>query len=191
MKLTLKTAPTKAPVTIEEIKAMLGLETDQDQFDGLLQSLLTAAVNMFEEETNTRLMEQSWYQYFSDWPLEDDFMEIAYPPLVSIATIKYTTSAEAEVEWASSNYVVDIATKPGRVYLGYLDGFPTATLTPRADAIEVDFTCGYENENNVPYDIKNALKLLVEWWFTNRAEGNSKIPSYITAAIHKHKIYYL
>ena len=69
--------------------------------------------------------------------------------------------------------------------------YPTATLTPSADAIEVEFICGYENEDNVPYDVKNALKLLVEWQFTNRGEAKGEIPKYIMAMIQKHKIYYL
>jgi len=191
MKLTLKTAPKKQPINAEEVKAMVGLETDQDQFDGLLEGLISAAVDQFEMDTNIRLMEQTWLQYFSDWPLEDDFMELAYPPLISVATIKYTNSAEEQSTWASANYVLDIASKPGRVFLGYSSDWPSVTLTPRSDAIEVEYVCGYENSDNVPYDIKNTLKLLVEFWFTNRAEGNSKIPSYITSAIQKHRIYSL
>jgi uncharacterized phiE125 gp8 family phage protein len=191
MELTLKTAPTKEPITLEEVKAMLGLETDQEQFDGLLQGFITAAVESFETETNTRLMEQSWCEYFEDWPLEDDFLEITYPPLMSVTAIKYTTSAGESPTWGSSNYSLDINSKPGRVFLGYNLNWPTATLTPASNAIEVEFICGYENANNVPYDIRNTLKLLVEWWFTNRGEGKGDVPKYIMQSIRKHKIFYL
>jgi len=191
MKLTLKTAPTKEPITIEEVKAMVGLESDQEQFDGLLKALISAAIDTFETETNTRLMEQSWQQYFNDWPLEEDFFELAYPPLMSVTAIKYTTSAGAATTWASSQYDLDIASKPGRVFLGYNLNFPSATLTPSSDAIEIEFICGYENADNVPFQIKNTLKLMVEFWFTNRAEGNSKLPDYIRQSIANHKIYYL
>jgi uncharacterized phiE125 gp8 family phage protein len=191
MELTLKTAPAKQPITLEEVKAMLGLETDQEQFDGLLEGLISAAVESFENETNTRLLEQSWLQYFEDWPLEDDYIEVAYPPLVSITAIKYTTAAGAATTWASGNYTLSLTSKPGRVFLGYNLNWPTATLSPASNAIEVEFVCGYENENNVPWDIKNTLKLLVEWWFTNRGEATGKMPSYIMNAILKYKIYYL
>lgn len=191
MELTLKAAPTKEPITLEEVKAMVGLETNQEQFDGLLQALITAAIESFETDTNMRLMEQSWLQYFEDWPLEDDYLEIAYPLLMSVTAIKYTTSAGVATTWASANYDLDANAKPGRVFLGYNLDWPTSTLSPASDAIEVEFICGYENSDNVPYDIRNTLKLMVEFWFTNRAEGNGKLPDYIVKSIQRHRIYYL
>jgi uncharacterized phiE125 gp8 family phage protein len=191
MELTLKTAPKKQPITLEEVKAMVGLETEQEQFDGLLRGLITAAIESFETETNMRLMEQSWLQYFEDWPLEYDYLELTYSPLMSVTAIKYTTSAGATPTWASANYTVNTASKPGQVFLGYNLDWPTATLTPASNAIEVEFICGYENADNVPYDIRNTLKLLTEWWFANRGEAQGKMPSYIMKAIQKHKIYSL
>jgi uncharacterized phiE125 gp8 family phage protein len=189
--LTLKTAPTKDVIAIEEVKAMVGLETDQKQFDALLKSMITAAANTFEVETNTRLMEQSWLQYFEDWPLEEDYFEIGYPPLISVTAIKYTDSGDESNTWASSQYDVDINPKPGRVFLSYNLNFPSATLTPSSNAIEVEFKCGYENQEKVPYDIQTAIKLLVEFWFTNRGEATNKVPSYILDMIQKYRIYYL
>ncbi|MCK5139135.1 MAG: phage gp6-like head-tail connector protein, partial [Thermodesulfovibrionia bacterium] len=63
-------------------------------------------------------------------------------------------------------------------------------LTPASNAIKVEFVCGYSNPDEVPQDIKVALKLLVEHWFTNRGES-SKIPKAVESTIFKHKLWTL
>ena len=188
---TLKVGPTQLPITVEEVKAMLGLTSEQSQFDAFITSLIEAAVNFFENETNTKIMEQTWYGYLNDWPLAEDYIEIMYPPLKSITAIKYTNTGGTQVTWAATNYAVDVNIKPGRVYLGWLKDYPTAVLAPKTNAIEIEFICGYANTELVPFDIKNCLKQLVEFWFTNRGVDAGKIPSSIMASILKHEIYYL
>ena len=184
------TAPDKMPITLEDAKGIVGLETDQNQFDNIITELINAAIDYFQQETNTVIMEQTRYGYIEDWPLEYDYIEVSLPPLKSITSIKYTTSAGVETTWANTEYAVDINSKPGRVFLGYLKDWPTAVLAPKSNAIKVEFICGYSNPSNVPNDIKTALKLLVENWFTNRGE-QSKIPDHVRATITKHKIWYL
>jgi uncharacterized phiE125 gp8 family phage protein len=190
MNTTILTAPTKVPITLENVKGIIGLESDQKQFDNIIDDLILAAVDYFQQETNTVIMKQTWYGHIEDWPLEDDYIEILLPPLKSVASIKYTTSAGTEVEWANTEYSVDINVKPGRVFLGYLKNWPTAILTPASNAIKVEFICGYDNQDNVPQDIKVALKLLTEHWFTNRGEANT-IPKAVESTIFKHKMWTL
>jgi uncharacterized phiE125 gp8 family phage protein len=192
MNTVIKTAATKEPITLEEVKAMVGLETDQSQFDGLIRSLIAGAIDYFEEETNTVLMSQTWYGYIEDWPLEDDYIEIRKPPLKSITAIKYTTSAGGDpTEWPKGQYVIDINIEPGRVYLGYLKDYPSAVLAPTSNAIQIEFVCGYVKESDVPFNIKNALKQLIEYWFTERGADAGKVPESIMKQIAKHKVYYL
>ncbi len=190
MNTTIVTAPTKVPITLENVKGIIGLESDQKQFDNIIDELILAAVDYFQQESNTIIMEQTWKGYVEDWPLEDDYIEILLPPLKSITAIKYTTSAGVPTTWANTEYDVDINAKPGRVFLGYLKNWPTSILTPASNAIEIEFICGYENQDNVPQDIKVALKLLVEHWFTNRGES-SKVPKAVESTIFKHKIWTL
>lgn len=191
MELVLKTPASKDPITLEEVKILVGLESDQSQFDALLQSFMKASIELFEFETNTVLMEQIWYGYLEDWPFEVDYIEIWKPPLQSITAIKYTTSAGDINTWAATEYVVDAKTKPGRVYLGYNKNYPTATLEYSGKAIEIEFKCGYSKAGDVPFNIRNVLKLIVEYWFTNRGAEAGKIPDSLLRLIHKHKVFYL
>lgn len=191
MNVILETAATKSPINMEEVKAMVGLETDQSQFDGFLQQLIKSAVDLFEEETNTALMTQTFKGYLFDWPLEEDYIEIWKPPLASVTSVKYIPAGGSLTEWADSNYEVDINTKPGRVYLGYLKTWPTSTLKPTNDAIVIEYVAGYAKETSVPFSIKNVLMQIVEFWFTNRGADAGKIPASIMSQIFKHKIFYL
>ena len=191
MNCVIKTAPTKDPISLEDAKVMIGLLTDQNQFDGFVKSLIKSAVNVFEGETNTALMRQTWYGYIDDWPLEDDFIEIWKPPLKSITAIKYTDSSNVQHTWSTSEYAVDINIEPGRVYLKYLKDYPTVVLAPTSNAIEIEYVCGYSEETDVPYSIINVLKQLVEYWFTNRGADSGKVPESIMNQIHKHRVFYL
>lgn len=190
MECVLKTAATAKPVTLEEVKAVVGLETDQTQFDSFIEALIDGAVNHFEQETNRALMEQTWNGYEEDWPEYDDYIEVWKPPLISVTSIKYTDSSGSVNTWANTEYVVDSQIEPGRVYLGYLKSFPTATLQPASNAINIEFKAGYQKLSEVPFSIKTVLKLLIEFWFTNRGE-TKEIPVHIKNSIMKFKVHYL
>jgi uncharacterized phiE125 gp8 family phage protein len=190
MHLKIKTGPSKEPISVDEAKQVIGLSDDQQQFDGLLLRLIKAAVMKFENETNMRIMEQTWYQYEKDWPIKHDHIEIHYPPLSSVTSIKYTDSNGSQQTWASSNYIVEANLEPGRVQLGYLKNYPTGTLQPSSEAIVIEFVCGQEDQGKVNEDIKLAIELMVAYWFANR-EQIGKMPDSVMSIINNRKVFYL
>jgi uncharacterized phiE125 gp8 family phage protein len=166
MHLKIKTGPSKEPIAVDEAKQVIGLSDDQQQFDGLLLRLIKAATMKFENETNMRLMEQTWYQYEKDWPIKRDYIEIRYPPLSSVTSVKYTDSNGDQQTWTNTNYIVEANLEPGRVQLGYL------------------------NVGMLPDDIKLAIELMVTHWFANR-EQTGKLPDSVMSIINNRKVFYL
>jgi uncharacterized phiE125 gp8 family phage protein len=190
MHLKIKTGPSKEPIAVDEAKQVIGLSDDQQQFDGLLLRLIKAATMKFENETNMRLMEQTWYQYEKDWPIKRDYIEIRYPPLSSVTSVKYTDSNGDQQTWTNTNYIVEANLEPGRVQLGYLKNYPTGTLQPSSEAIVIEFVCGWADVGMLPDDIKLAIELMVTHWFANR-EQTGKLPDSVMSIINNRKVFYL
>ena len=71
---------------------------------------------------------------------------ITFPigPVASVVEVKVYDTAGTGVVWASTNYVVDAVSLPGRLIKKNSASWPVPALGLReANAIEITFTCGY------------------------------------------------
>lgn len=167
MALKLVTAPTEEPVTLADAKAHLRLDgTDEDS---LVTSLITAARQWCEGYQNRAYVTQTWDLVLDAWPRdsEPDRVRIPLPPLQSVASVKYMDADGVQATMPASDYLVDVASQPGRLVLAYGKSWPTVTLQPAA-GIEIRFTAGYGAATAVPETVKQAIKLLVGNWYENR-----------------------
>jgi uncharacterized phiE125 gp8 family phage protein len=152
--LVLSTAPTQEPLTIDEVKAFLRIDTDDD--DLLLEGLIKAAREYCETVTRRRLIIQTWKYYLEDWP-ETNYIELPYPPLQSITSVIYTDYALTPTTLTlTTNYVVETNTEPGKVVLAYGQSWPTTTLTVKSP-ISIIYICGYGTPDDVPQSLKQAM----------------------------------
>lgn len=166
LKLKIVTAPAVEPVTLTEVKAQLRLDgTTEDTF---LTSLIARARKYIEEtELNRALITQTWDYYLQSWPGKN-YIEIPLPPLQSITSIKYTDYLGVETEFTSSNYILDTAAEPGRVYLKWDKSWPSVSLQV-VNGIVVRFVAGYgSSESAVPEPIKQGLLLYIGSLYENR-----------------------
>jgi uncharacterized phiE125 gp8 family phage protein len=162
-------------VTLTEVKSHLRVTGSDD--DTMLNTLIQAAREYAEMFTNRALVTQTWKMYLQDWPCGDEF-EIPYPPLQSVASIKYTDSDDTQTTWNASYYEVDADAEPGRVIIAYGETWPSVTLHPK-NPIEVEFISGYDGGGaspedltaNIPENIKNAIKLDVELRYDRPSES--------------------
>jgi len=172
MTLTLVTAPTEEPITLDEATAHLRVDaTDEDDVIG---SLIEAARQHVENFTHRRLITQTWDLKLDGFPSGDIELPLA-PLLTSTApVVTYTDSAGAAQTWASSNYTVDAPSGPwarrGRLFLNYGILYPSTRSIDQAVAIR--FLCGYGGPASVPESIKQAMKLLIGHWYANREAVN-------------------
>jgi len=136
--------------------------SDEDTY---LTSLITAAREYCEEYQNRAYITQTWELGLDEFP---DEIEIPKGKLQTIDSIKYTDSDNVTTTLAATEYVVSTRGILGRVVPAYSKTFPSFVESP-LDAVIVTFTCGYgDDASDVPEKVKQAIKLLISHWFTNR-----------------------
>lgn len=167
MALKLVTPPTEEPVTLAEAKAHLRVDGADE--DSLIGCLITASRQWCEGYQNRAYVTQTWDLVLDEWPSEPpvDRIRIPLPPLQSVASVKYTDADGVQATMPASDYLVDVASQPGRLVLAYGKSWPTETLRPAA-AIEIRFTAGYGAAAAVPETVRQAIKLLVGHLYEHR-----------------------
>lgn len=175
------TAPTIEPLTVDETKLHLRVETTDDQY--LIDTLITAAREYVEHVTNRALFRQTWELALDDWPC-CDYICIPRPPLISVTSLKWKDTAAVETTVATTEYIVDTEVEtgvnpdplcqPGRIVLGYQKVWPTTALYP-ASPIRLRFLAGYDvatagDQDAIPQSLKQAMLLLVGHWYEHRED---------------------
>lgn len=168
MALTIVTGPTLEPVTLAEIEDHLRIsETSTGEEDTLLEGWINAARRYCEQVQNRAYLHQSWALVLDGFP-SVDWIDLPRPPLVSVTHLKYYGTGGTATTMTAANYIVDAYSEPGRLYLAYGESWPTETLRP-ANGVEVQFLAGYGSVASlVPFEIKQAIKLVVGHWYENR-----------------------
>jgi uncharacterized phiE125 gp8 family phage protein len=165
MKTTIKTAPTKEPITRTLFKEHGRITTTDD--DDYIDNLIKAVRRQVEQVTGRALITQTWEYFMDGWP-RGDYFKLPYPPLQSVTSVKYLESDATISTMSSGEYIVDTDSEPGRVVLDYGESWPSETLLP-ANPIYTEFKCGYgDNRLDVPDDIRHAMLMLCAHYYEMR-----------------------
>src|SRR5678809_194962 len=108
MALELITPPEETPVTLEEAKAHLRIDHDDD--DVYVQGLIDAATGMVDGRYGSlgRALEpQTWELVLDRFPCWPYHICIPLPPLLSVDSITYTDGDDVEQTIDSADYEVD------------------------------------------------------------------------------------
>lgn len=188
--LVVKTPPAVEPISLAEAKDHLNVTVTDD--DARIQNYTRAARANLERRYDVAFITQSLVlgrDYFpavfgmgwgwspgwwlgNTWMAQYDTQELRYgylslrPPVQSITSVTYLDQTGAITTWASSNYVLDADSRPGRLSLALGKTFPTTA--PLLGAVKVEFIAGYTDPTQVPDDMKSALKLLLGEYYQNR-----------------------
>lgn len=183
------TGPTSEPITPDEAKAHLNITGSSK--DVYINSLIVAARRRIERYLQRALISQTWDCYFSCFK---DCLELPFPPLVSITSVKYKDLDGAEQTLTHGNYYhTVIADVPGKLVRKHGVTFPE-TEYENPDSVIVRYVAGYDSAAAVPAEIKHAMKLMLTDYYEHRGTvvvGNiaHKIPGHITDLIHSYKVY--
>jgi uncharacterized phiE125 gp8 family phage protein len=196
-RLSLVAAPSEEPVTLEEVKNHLKIDTSDE--DTLLTNLITVARQLAESYTRIVFITQTWKMFLDDFPIQKKSnslnwwsgvrqlpisilnktsdIELPLPPLQSITHIKTYDNDNVSTIFDSDNYYVStydgyFATK-GRITIK--DGVSWPDFTRNADGIEIQFVAGYGAKNEVPQQIKQALLEEIAYRYENRGECKETI----------------
>lgn len=202
-------APAVEPITLDEAKAHLRLDTADD--DLLIQSLILTSRLHIEVALGLALITQTWSCFFDRWPARSgaplepagadltlrssiarsaaDFDAVTLPisPVRSIDAIRVYDEDGTFVSLPVAGFTTDFISRRPRVRRNA----GTATPEPgrRLNGIEFAVTCGFgSTPADVPAPIRQALLLLVAHWYEHRDPGEigtpeARIPSSVSALL--------
>jgi uncharacterized phiE125 gp8 family phage protein len=91
---------------------------------------------------------------------------VPYPPLQSVTSVNQTDTNNNETVWASSNYVVDTASAPGRIGLSDIGSWPTGLRSFQPGRVR--FVAGWTSPEEIPDSLRQAVALQIGWFSENR-----------------------
>lgn len=158
--------PEEEPVSLAEARAHLRLATGQatDQNPTITRQI-KAAREHAEAFTKRAIMLQTLRFTRDSFPAGE--LVLPRPPLVAVSQIRYldpTTGAMTVL--AGSEYSIDASVAPGRVRPAYGKSWPTTREF--YGAVEVTYTAGFADVDEVPEDLKQAVLMLVSHLYENR-----------------------
>jgi uncharacterized phiE125 gp8 family phage protein len=200
MGLSLVAGPALDPISLAEAKAHCRI-TSTDE-DGLIAGYILAARQHVEVVCNRALITQTydlfidrdWPYYFDlDWRCNRRLIELPMAPARSVTSIVYVDSAGTSQVLAADQYVVDVTTPIGRVVPAYGAVWPGVRCQPKA--IVVRFVAGYGDQpGSVPEPIRQAMLLLVGFWYENRESASAtnltELPFATAALLAPYRVFY-
>lgn len=185
--LQLLLGPTEEPVSLDEAKAHLRVDLDED--DALIEDTITAARATLELEMRRTFLTTTWTLGLDQFPRAwagpghrasgwtggwcHAALRLPLPPLQSVEAITYLDVDGAEQTLSTDVYGVDTLSEPGLIYRKPAQVWPATYAVP--NAVQVTFVAGWDDVLAVPAGIKSAIKLLVGHLYEAR-EGTAEKP---------------
>jgi len=155
------TAPQLEPVTLEEAKRNCDVYDGDHTRDADFLGWIVEARKQVERESRNWLLTQTHTMQLSEWCGK---IGLTGWPVLSVTSVKYQDTANAQQTLATSVYGSDINRRPALVYLKKLQTFPT--LYGGHDDIEIIYQVGHgPNRSDVPPAAKAAIQMLVRHAF--------------------------
>jgi uncharacterized phiE125 gp8 family phage protein len=162
MTAALITPPAMEPVLLDDAKAYLRLDTDDE--DAFVTAAIVAARVHVEALTRRVLIEQGWRVYFDAWPRKR-IVTIPVAPLIAVDALTVYDAAGEPQTIDPDDYEVDTIAVPGRIVASA--AVPMASRT--INGIEIDVTAGYGASSvDVPGPLRQAIMMLVAHWYEHR-----------------------
>lgn len=106
------TAALAYPVTRAEAKTWCRLETDDTSQDAVIDMLIASMTEYAEHKTGRAFVERTLELSL---PRFLGCIELPWPPLIGVDSVKYTDVDEAEQTVAAADYELDTVSQPGRI----------------------------------------------------------------------------
>ncbi len=162
--LAVSVPPASEPISRAEAKLWCKIDLDDD--DEVVDSLIAAARERCERVADRALVTQTLVASFDAW--QPSFK--LRPPLQSVEEITYLDPSGVEQVLDAAAYRVLTNREPGLVQLGLYQYWPAAVYL--TDSIGVEFVAGYGEPEDVPAEIKVALRRCVDHLYTMRGDAD-------------------
>jgi len=166
------TAAASEPVTAADVKLYARVAHTVE--DTLVASWIKAAVKLAEDYQHRAYIEQTWRLAYDSYPGRCIF--VPRPNLISVESIKYYDTDDAETTFDSGSYFVDTNSEVGRIVLNDGAVWPSVSLRP-VNSVIIEFKAGYgADADAVPDSVKNAIYIYCTHMYENREAENGTIP---------------
>lgn len=163
MALELITAPIVQPITRQELKDHLRVDTTAE--DSFIDLLIKTATDYFERRSWRQLMTATYKLHLDHFP--NGVILLERPPIQSVTEIKYTDENGVVQTWSNTLYEVDTITEIARVRPKQDQSYPSTDEV--FNAVSVEYIAGYGSDrDNVPDMIKQTVKLIAAHFYDNR-----------------------
>ena len=162
------TAPASEPVTLEEAKKQLEIASSDDTHDDQLLLVIQAAREQWEYDTDSAVMTQTLRMNFEGFQLNE--IQLLRRPVASVSSITYYDDGNALQTLATDVYSLH---KEARSVRLNFDKVWPSTYT-RWDAVTVNYVAGYSTRQLVPAVAKQAMLLLVGYYFDGNRGDNDR-----------------
>jgi uncharacterized phiE125 gp8 family phage protein len=187
MPLQLITPPAIEPVTLDEAKAHLKIDTSDD--DALIATLITAARARAEWHTGRAFVTQSWVLWRDCWP-GDGVVEVPLPPLQSVSAVSVYARDNTATAVDAPRYFADTVSSPGRVVFDCLTA-PAFDLRA-VNALSIAFDAGYGGgAGDVPAPIREGVLEILAELYINRGDGPEEVAFAAQALLAPYRIFKL
>lgn len=166
---TIVTPSSILPVSLEELKLAMSITSDAKDND--LKLCLEAAITLVEKTAWISLINRTMKVIF-DQIFPDEIL-LPCPPVVSVQSVKYYDTEGVLTTLASTEYMVDTISAPGRIFPAFNKTFPS-TANIQA-AVQVEYTAGYGAAASlIPANIKRIIIAIASDMFEH-IESQSEI----------------
>jgi uncharacterized phiE125 gp8 family phage protein len=188
------TAPASEPITPNDVKTQLELDTSDTSFDSQLELYISAAREQAEAVTGLALITQTWKLTLDHWPnagepwwdgvrqgaITDLYSsgrpsDIILPryPLQSVDSV----TADGDSVTVADTFIEDTQQEPGRLVIKRGATWPV--VLDNANGIGIEYTAGYgDNAEDVPATIRLALTQMAAHMFEHRGDGCTSEDAY-------------
>lgn len=161
LRTTVTTQPVLEPLSLTQIRKHLEIAQSDDAHDAQLVDLLHAAREQWEHDTDSAVLTQTLQLKLDCLP---PCIKLPKRPIQSVTSIAYYDSANASQTLSTSLYSLDAANR--MIHQAYQQVWPG--YASRWDAVTVTYVAGYSAQYLVPAIAKQAMLLLIGYYFENR-----------------------
>jgi uncharacterized phiE125 gp8 family phage protein len=155
------------PLTLAEAKKQVEISSSDSTHDQQLQMMIEDARQQWERDTDSVCCFQTYKVRLRAFY---DELKLPKSPVHSIIHIKYFNADNTLTTWPSNKYQLHV----DEVRVAYLETIPA--YAARWDAWEVQYKCGYSQDQSlVPAIAKRAMLLLVGYYFDANRGDNDRV----------------
>jgi uncharacterized phiE125 gp8 family phage protein len=130
--------------------------------DAQIQRWIEAATQKVEDDTNCKLLTQTWDLALDAFPVGSDALRLPFGPLQSVTHVKYTDSNGVLQTLGASSYLVDTSAIPGRIGLADDGTWPSDLRIVQPGTVRAVF--GWSAAHLVPLPLAQAVALQIAWF---------------------------